>query len=275
MSKKAQRAWTDEEMGYVLSTLDRPRQEVAEQIGRSTQTISCMRLKVRRGWVRSLESWTLAENEILREHAGALSAKGLVKLLPGRSQQSIESQKHKLRIKTGPAVRNNPRAVGSRTLIARTCTVCGLLLPASWFSIKKRNGGRLSQCRKCSPAQKYANGTTVKTRRNSREYADKAQALTLETATRKGLEYTESDHAIMSDPTNTALSKALAMNRTYAATATALSANGYKSARALGDTLTDQWLIDNPNADRVDEITARLTKPELVSAGMPAWDWDD
>jgi hypothetical protein len=79
----------------------------------------------------------------------------------------------------------------------------------------------------------------------------------------------------------TILQKALTLRRTYTAVAVKCSREGVKSVVGLGDPERDQWLIDNPNADRLDEITASLAvetreAPEADEPRpAPSWDWDD
>jgi len=87
----------------------------------------------------------------------------------------------------------------------------------------------------------------------------------------------DGDLLILADPSLTLVGKALRTGRTYSAVAARCSINGYRSAGSKLDPSDSQpWLIDNPNADRIDEITASL-KQEFETAGVPfpAWDWDD
>jgi len=80
----------------------------------------------------------------------------------------------------------------------------------------------------------------------------------------------------------TLLQKALTLHRTYGATANACSKGGHKSKVGLGDPERDQWMIDNPNLDRLEEIAASLPAPqkapmvpETPERTAPSWDWDD
>jgi len=103
-------------------------------------------------------------------------------------------------------------------------------------------------------------------------------ALTKRTATRTGEPYLEEDFLILEDPHMSLLDKALKLGRTYMAVAGMCSRNGYQSSasKTFGSRADAVWRIDNPNAARVDEITASL-KQEFATAGVPfpAWDWDE
>jgi len=119
-------------------------------------------------------------------------------------------------------------------------------------------------------------------RRQQRESLQKLQALTIPGASQAGQPWIEADFAVLQDPDMTILQKARALHRTYNATSTACTRSGFKSLVGLGDPERDQWLIDNPNSDRFDEITASLKAPheapmvpETPERTAPSWDWDD
>jgi hypothetical protein len=102
-------------------------------------------------------------------------------------------------------------------------------------------------------------------------------ALTAESATRTGYPYLEADFEVLADPAITVLGKALRLGRTYSAVLQATSSRGYESlSNRIGQRSAAAWSIDNPNVDRIDEITAAL-KQEFTDAGIrfPEWDWDD
>lgn len=104
-----------------------------------------------------------------------------------------------------------------------------------------------------------------------------AQAATVELATRSGLPYIDKDFKVLADPQLTQIDKALTLGRTYAAISNMCGKNGYSSlGHSLGSATSSAWSIDNPNADRIDEITESL-KQEFATTGVPfpAWDWDD
>jgi hypothetical protein len=84
------------------------------------------------------------------------------------------------------------------------------------------------------------------------------------------------------NPDMTRMQKALLLHRTYLSIAGKCQSLGYMSKASLGDPERDQWMIDNPNLDRLDEITASLPaplgapmEPETPKRTAPSWDWDD
>lgn len=271
------RPFTDEDLGYIADTMDLPAAPVAEHLGRSPQTIRTIRMKLRRGWSRTEPApWSDLEDQMLREHT-ALTAEELVRLMPGRTAKAISARRNKIGLHAGNRMLRSPYAPANRTIVAKTCAGCGYLLPGKWFS--KRSLSRVgweSQCRKCRA--RNADTDAVAPRKQDRTWEKKAQALTAATATRSGFEYMKADHEILSDPGMTVLSKALALHRTYHATNQAVHANGYESARWLGDAADDRWLIDNPNVARVDEIAAGLRSADAEkapAARAPMWDSAD
>jgi len=87
---------------------------------------------------------------------------------------------------------------------------------------------------------------------------------------------------VLMDPSLTVLEKALKLNRTFMSVANQERLNGFTSRNPnLGNPSEEQWLIDNPNADKFDEITANVySSRQLVDAGShqpqrPEFDWDD
>jgi hypothetical protein len=92
---------------------------------------------------------------------------------------------------------------------------------------------------------------------------------------------------VLADDGLTNFAKALKLGRTYQSVRNAVQRNGYTSAVGLGDPANEQWLIDNPNAGRVEEIRAQfesitgalaMPAPELETAGAPkrpVFDWED
>lgn len=272
--------YSDEELGYVQATLDRPVREAAEHLGRSIGSIDSMRRRVRSGWVRKHDLWTLAEDEILISNAGVLGGEDLAKLLPGRSTKNVYDRLNRLGVRLGHRNNRNPFFIADRQLLARTCTHCGLLLPAKWFVRSKKRAQWGSWCRSCKNGQmpEYRRQPHAKERKKSlSKYEERAQAISLKLSVNKGVSYTEADHRVMADPSLTALTKALILGRTYYAVAAQMKINGYHShTRPITDPSSDQWLINNPNSDRVEEITANLRR-DILEAGktLPEWDWDD
>lgn len=278
----ANREWTDEEIGVIDSTMDRPAKEVAERLGRKCDNVYSMRSRIRAGWTRKKEAlWTAEEDDILRTKAGRVAIPDIASEL-GRTARATYRRMGIIGVKAGNGNQRSPFMISNRPLVAKSCTTCGFLLPAEWFNFIETRGmkGWHSSCRKCLSRKASAHQSRVKKPSDFslvRAYVAKADALTVPLAVNTRKEYTEADHAILSDPELTNLEKALRLGRTYTAVASYVRKSGYKSHRhALGNPEHDKWWIDNPNADRVDEITAAL-KQGLESAGitLPEWDWDD
>jgi hypothetical protein len=287
-TRATRKDWADEEYGFILDNWDKPMAYLSNELGRSIQSVVKMRRKIRDGYKgKVLLPWTAEEDAILFEKKH-FTAKDLTALLPGRHLSAI----HARRAKIGASVGNggpakDPFMPGHRTLIAKTCRDCGLLLPASWYWSR---GGpyKISYCKKCSHSRNmgYRESEPDDTKKERRRravirvaaYAKKAQDITLPFAEKRGQEYTEADHKVLSDPSLSNLAKALRLKRTYIAICTAVPSHGYKSSIAMGDPLKDQWVIENPNVDRIDEIQAMLAQAEPDAThkqNEAQWDWED
>lgn len=211
-------------------------------------------------------SWSAAENEILRRFGGSATSTQLEKRLPGRTSKAIIHQRRKLGVKS-PAhgCAFSPTAVGGRQLVAKTCTKCGLLLDGKLFRLVDRHR-RDSWCRFCRSATE-AKRNVGRTFTQDKKWARAAQVVTLENATRHGEPYTEDDFKVMADPTLTQVEKALALGRTYGTVSRMCSKNGYPSrGYTLGSASSSAWFIDNPNASRIAEIAASLHESAALAA---------
>lgn len=250
-------------------------------MGRTIISVGHLRRIVRYGDARILIRWSDNEDRVIRECAGTKTAEAIAELLPGRTPKSVRGRIHYLGIKLGYFyAARDPHIVGDRPLLAKTCSKCGLLLPSEWFlkttSPSRRRSGKeywRDHCRKCSHR-----GNAPRVRQESpqaREWTRKAQAITLPLAVNNGKEYTEADYVILADENLSNLAKALILKRSYKAASGKVSEAGYKSRRGLGSAARDQWLIDNPNADRIDEITAMLNEVEPSMPTRPDFEWDD
>jgi hypothetical protein len=286
----SRKAWTDEDIGYVMETLAQPVKDVARHLDRSVASISSTRSKLKAGWTGpEFSPWTAPEDAVIASMRYATAAEIAAKL-PGRSEAAVNIRRSKIRAGGLSRNKKNPHAPGARTVVARTCRSCGLLLPSEWFSRKvttRQGVSTNSDCRKClslsNQERVKRNGYVRPDRGDSRDiYRHRAQELTSSVAENNHQDYTEADHEILADPTITSLTKALRLKRTYLATLAACQKFGYVSlTHQLASPEDYQWLIDNPNADRIDEITASLAvetqeSPEADEPRpAPSWDWDD
>jgi|GEM_PF-2730604 len=283
------KSWTDEEIGFVQDHDDWTAKRIAEDLGRSVSSVKNMRKKLRSGWVPVFERWRSSEEDFILANPCMKTVDVAAHL--GRTVSSVMSRRQFLAKDRGLNVRFggnvSPTSVGARPLLAKTCPECGRLLQAKWFMINGRNrnkGARLRICNECRgnsrPSRKRP--ASMGDIRSSKEAFARVQALTLLGASQTRQPWTEAEFTVLKDPDMTILQKALTLHRTYSATSQACRRNGFDSFKGLGDPERDQWMIDNPNLDRLEEITASLPAPleapmvpETPERTAPSWDWDD
>jgi len=279
------KTWTDDDIGYVMETLDQPVKDVARHLERSIASISSTRSKLKAGWTGpAFLPWTAPEDAVIASMRYA-TAEEIAAKLPGRSEASVNIRRSKIGAGGVNYKHKNPHLPGARTVVARTCRSCGLLLPSEWFSRKvttRQGVSTRSDCRKClslaTQERVNRNGYVRPDRGDSSDiYRQRAQELTSSLAENNHQDYTEADHKILADPAITSLTKALRLKRTYLATRAACQKFGYVSlTNQLASPEDDQWLIDNPNTDRIEEITASLQRETVGTVPVrPRWDWDD
>jgi hypothetical protein len=132
--------------------------------------------------------------------------------------------------------------------------------------------GYAGKCKKCESNNVMNRGR----RAGSHDAGITWQEISLRTADRNKFEYTTEDEIVLLDDSTTVFEKAIALRRSYFAVRAALFARQIRSSFLLGDKDVDQWMIDNPNIERVSEITASL-RDEILEFGKihPEWDWDE
>lgn len=282
------RAWTDEEMGVIAARPAEPAEALARELGRSADAIYKARARVRKGWTRERESWSKEDDAFIMSAPTHLTASQMASRLPGRTMEAVKHRRRTLGAPhSQPGDVYSPNAIGTRPLIAKTCRKCGHLLPGEKFYSRKGRAGYLSECAYCiaehTRAWKEKNPD-----RDNRAPGEKAEAMrrwnrrmreaTAAGATRSGMPYLEADFEVLANPRLSLMAKALALKRTYAAVSNVCASHSYASSIGAnhGHRSDAAWSIDNPNADRIEEITAAL-KQEFTDACVtfPAWDWDD
>jgi len=137
-----------------------------------------------------------------------------------------------------------PNVVGTRTILAKTCTKCGLFLSAQWFR-RKPNKRWFTKCRKCESSEQSAREQYSKMPYEKNTYAKQFQDITKEFADRQGETLTPEDLHVIKTPGMSTLEKALFLGRTYYAIHTAEVKNKVEPrvARLPLDMITEQWVI--------------------------------
>lgn len=260
------RAWTDDEIGWLLDHEHLTARQAGEELDRGMQSVQHMRTKLRRGGAPSDRWWTPTDVEVVRS-TPHLTARQVANHL-GRSITLVEGKRHDLTksegLTFGKGERKNPNEVGKRRLIAKTCLGCGLLLDASWYSKSNDGHGQMKnwkpRCNRChhgEAAPKPQRSTFAKDGgQSARTTYAKLQAVTLERASRHGETWLDQDHEILRDPDLTAFEKAIQLGRSYAATRRAVQENGYTSRVGRADPVKGQWVIDNPNTGAISQELA-------------------
>lgn len=253
---------SDEYWGTIAGTMDLPLVEVAELTGKTAEQIKYARRSVRTGRLpQGAGGWSDDELELIRM-APHLTASQLADRLPGRSMQAVKKKRTEMGAASsaGGGHKNNPASVGRRTLLAKSCTTCGLVLPGAWFPWRSGPRTWASECRSCNALRNSA-AIAEGRRENGNRGNIRRQTVTLSDISRKGVAYTSEDMTVLSNPDLTTLQKALLLRRTYYGTTCAVSRFGFSSEpQHVGDPERDQWIIDNPNSARLEEIAEMMAK---------------
>lgn len=248
------KSWSEEEVEYVEANPDLTAREVGEDIGRGEAAVQQMRRKIRNGTLSPVV-WTDEEVAFVRS-TPHLTYKDVAKRLKKRPS-TVRGLRQRLGRHEGVRFdvydTKDPHAVGKRRLLAKTCTKCGLLLEANWFTSRK-SGSRtwFSACVRCSPRGGESRVPKEVRKDQNHESQQRLQSLSLPHAVNSGQPYTGADHKVLAEPDLTILEKAIKIGRTYFATNAACSTNGYASRVGLGDPMKGVWVIDNPNAEMLE-----------------------
>lgn len=184
-------------------------------------------------------SWSAAELQKLHD-SPHLSHAELGALL-GRSAASVQTRRSRLRTQGAdiPPMRNSPAATLSRrALLAKTCTSCGLLLDADWYS-KRADGRRMSKCRSCRAVHNGSSQADKPARRLAQEY-------TAAHAERNGAEWTDAELAIIGGSDLTLAEMALHLGRSLSAVINARHRSGIADRRVALAEPVETWRIHLP-----------------------------
>lgn len=283
--------WNEERLGYIHETLHSPASGVAEALGVTANSVYGVRAKLKRGFTGTKWSaWGAEDDLIITKYANTRSPSQIAAMFPGRTRSSVSSRMRKLGVQ--PALKGerfSPFSRDGRPLLAKTCTRCGELIAAKDYFAFKDTGNIKSHCRFCdaelkklwrveNPERAAEHGFSSGGADRASEWRRRADEATRPSAKRSGEPYLERDFVVLENSSLSVLGKALKLERTWSAVHQACRRFGFgsKSANSLPMREDEKWSIDNPNADRVEQITAEL-KQEFKQAGVqfPEWDWDD
>jgi hypothetical protein len=246
------KAYTEDERAVALD-LRYSAREAAELLGRSTASITTQRYNVNHGIYKGERVRFSDEEDTFIRNTPHLPAWAVAREL-GRSVPAIHHRRKKIGAPashTGQTVNAaiNPCSVGDRSLVARTCYQCGLLLDASWFGYIGPRGGRSghwwTRCAACCSERSAAH---VRESGYGRARSEVLAALTVPTAEKRREPYTDSDHKVLADPGLTILEKAVQLGRTYSGIQSALSDYGYSARQSRRPDPRDvQWIISLPD----------------------------
>lgn len=209
------------------------------------------------------QPWTDDEVEIVRRTAHWPAQEVAAEL--GRGYAAVRKFRTTLGREEGLQFPNSsgfyldPQSVGKRTLLAKTCTRCGLLLPADWFGRRSDRGWR-PHCVRCSiPDKEKQYDKSKQWQRSNSEKASAAskahykvmQKITRDRASRHGYPWNESDVPVLKDSSLSAFEKALKLKRSYSSVRNQCVKEGYSSKVGKGDPTLARWIIDNPNEEKV------------------------
>lgn len=252
--------WTDAEIGFLQDHLDWKSPRIAEELGRSPGAVRQAKRKLRDGSLGAGRTfWSEDEIDFVRRTPNLTTEQVAHHL--GRPFGGVAGIRKRLAKDEGVDFGNNqksPHNIGPRRLLAKTCIGCGLLLEASWFnSSNDKSRGRKwkTQCARClyksdqaahpdRPSKSKRDGG-----KSARAARERLQTITRERATRHREPWLEADHEVLRDASLTTFEKALSLGRTYLATHSAVSNNGYTSRVGKGDPMKGVWVIDNPNTE--------------------------
>lgn len=185
--------------------------------------------------------WTTEEDDYLRTHPH-LTARDIGRHLD-RHYSAVDKRRRLLGVSPGGiGERKNrkPNAIGTRTVVAKTCTACGLLLDAEWYLLR-RDGRYASKCRVCKSAFDAGRDS------RDRGWKDRVEAVAAETISRDRAEWTEADYAVIVDPSLTLLQMAAKLGRSYSAVANRRCLIGVGDPRALLGQPVENWVIRRPD----------------------------
>lgn len=281
------RAWTDEEDDYLRANRGSMTWvEIAEQLERSAGGVAQRGRKLGLITVpKEQKEWTSEEVEFIRTSVATLTYSEIAERL-GRTRCSVAGKANLVGIKSPHGSDTGQRLlhpsgrvqVGSRTLIAKTCTKCGRLLPARRYSRRKdkpREGYYQPACRSCCMRSNVTRSDKDKHNQRANALRDKVDTYTRGLAFNKGEPWSGEDLAVVRDTSKSLIGVAVELRRTYGAVAAKAQELGVN--RRPNPDQHRNWVValDHAAADRSLAVEmAGLVDP----TGIPReddWDWTD
>lgn len=241
------RRWTADELA-VLSDLSIEAEDVALELGRTVAAVKTLRKRLARGWAPRQPHLplTVEHLDFIASHP-EMTARTVATELGVRYSQVTRArrelaQQRGISFGNGPYDKD-PFAVGSRTLLGKTCRRCGVLRGGAEFN---RSGVKVSAvCRFCKAETRRPDD------RQARENEVRALAKRVRVPYRAhhAEEYTTADMDVLADPTLTIAEKAARLGRTYAATSMAVQVHGFSSKIEPRVEPRGVWVIDGVTSD--------------------------
>jgi hypothetical protein len=222
--------------------------------------------------------WSDADNAALRDLRQTCTTAQIAAYL-GRTANAVAIQLAKLRASSSPEERIpdaktnvlNPFNIPpSGVLLAKTCLLCGRLRHNSYFS--RRRLYYAAHCRVCGNKRKLGQSKYGPYRQN----VDLLQEITYAQASNERKRYTEDELETISDETQSDLSVALKLGRSYFAVTNKrqkLGIGNWGKGNPRKNLATDgQWEIDFPEA-----MQALRNHFETLGRPVPEelWEWTD
>ncbi len=253
--------WTDEEMGLVLTPpLGWRMSRVADELGRSLQSVRRMRSRLLSGWAPTGRASRIddARLEFIRENPG-MTAVNVAEQL-GTTAASVEHYRMLLRraegqdFGRGPYDKNPHMVRAGQLILAKTCVECGVLRGGAEFhrrSVRKVT----SVCRFCTATAHDSEKAAATHAALEAVVRDLAGSYGVPYRSRGGESYTQDDMVILRDPELPISEKAARLGRTYTGTVQALALYGFSVSRPERPEPGGIWVIDRlcPDVSAVSE----------------------
>lgn len=279
-------SWSEGDEAYLRAHWDDKIPDLARVLGRTEQAVRGRRSLIRRRDglpARRCERFQQDDLEFIRRNYESMTRTEIAETL-GFTLTKVSRAVWQLGLFSMAKVpRRNPFEVGSRTLLARTCTQCGILKNAEQFLWKPRPDGdgyrtRASACRSCEASRRR-----TQYRRNptpqmvtSRSWYSKVQSITVPRAYSKDEPWDQNQDAVIKDTSLPLLIAALRTGRSYASASGRASRLGVKRRKKLVDA-DKNWVVifDRIGVERALELEA---EGKIDPTGIPTeaeWDWND